>query len=297
MCTPPDQSIPIKTPRTSTPSLKIVVANHVDKRMNHSDTLTADNKASLDKRKGKTLTLSTKKTNQQGQNSNKTGRQGQNSKKSDQQGQNGKKTNQNSTRLYDQTSTRDDFDRKYIAPNKKSIPPLKVTENNIDSFLNQLNTKPKPITKKYTTRSSVKQSKVSDNKTQSKGQENVTHKQQSNSIANKTTTKHQSYRSASPVVKLQHNKRNRATELPTASAISLSAFDFDDDGDGPLPKKPRQVDTSVSSSCNSSLEMSRLNASLLARGNTSKSFSMTPQKKGRNSKSKKQSPNKRPVSV
>lgn len=324
MCTPPDQSIPVKTPRTSTPSLKTVVANHVDKRMNHSDTLTTDNKAGLDQRKKKTLTLSTKKTdeqgqnskkidqqvqnkktNQQGQNSKKTGQQDQSSKKTDQQGQNSKKTDQycqngkkTSTRVCDQTSTRGDFDHKYIVTSKKSVPLLKVTENNIDSFLNQLNTKPKPVTKKYTTRSSIKQSKVSHHKTQSKGQENVTHKQQSSSsIANKTITKKQSYQSASPVVKLQQNKHNRAMELPIASAIGLSAFDFDDEEDRPVTKKPRQVDTSASSSCNSSLEMSRLNASLLARGNTSKSFSMTPQKKGRNAKSKKQSPNKRTVSV
>lgn len=325
MCTPPDQSIPVETPRTSTPSLKTVVANHVDKRMNYSDTLTAANKAGLDQKKRKTLTLSTKKTDQQGQNSKKTDQedqnskksntQGQNSKKTDQQGQKNKKTSQQdqsskktnrqdqngkkiSTKLCDQASTRDDFDHKYITTNKKSIPPLKVTENNIDSFLNQLNTKPKPVTKKYTTRSSVKQSKTSDNKTQNKGQENVTHRQQlSSSIANKTAMKKQSYQSASPVVKLQQNKRNRVTELPIASAIGLSAFDFDDEEDQPVTKKPRQVDTSVNSSCNSSLEMSRLNASLLARGNTSKSFSMTPQKKGRNSKSKKQSPTKRAVSV
>ena len=304
MCTPPDQSIPVKTPRTSTPSLKTVVANHVDKRINHSDTLTTGNKAGLDQRKSKTLTLSTKKIDQQGQKNKKSDQQGQNSKKTDQQGgQNSKKTDQQgqnskktSTRLCNQANTKDDC--KYIASNKKSVPPLKVTENNIDSFLNQLNTKPKPATKKYTTRSSVKQSKASDHKTQSKGQENVTHKQQSStSIANKTTMKKkQGYQSASPVVKLQQNKRNR-TELPIASAIGLSAFDFDDEEDRPVTKKPRQDDTSVSSSCNSSLEMSRLNASLLARGNTSKSFSMTPQKKGRNSKGKKQSPTKRAVSV
>ena len=263
--------------------------------MDCSDTLTTGNKVGLDQRRGKILTLSTKKIDQKGQNSKKTDQQGQNSKKINQQGQNGKKTNQNGTRFCNQTSTRDNpDDGKYVAP-KKSIPPLKVTENNIDSFLNQLNTKPKPITKKYTTRSSVKQSKVPDNKTHNKGQENP--KEQSSSSNNKTIIKHQSCRPASPVVKLQQNKRNRVTELPIPSAIGLSAFDFDDDEDGPVIKKPRQVDSSVSSSCNSSLEMSRLNASLLARGNTSKSFSMTPQKKGRNSKSKKQSPNKRPVSA
>lgn len=282
MCTPPDQSIPVKTPRTSTPSLKTIVANHVDKRLDHNNTLTTASKI-FDQRKGKALPLSTKKANQQNQN--------------------GKKMDhQNSKRLCDQTNTRDDVDdHKYVTNKKKSALPLKVTENNIDSFLNQLSTKPKPVTKKYSTRSTVKQSQISDGKKQYKAQENVTLKKQSNDVINKTVVKQQqSYQPASPVVKLQQNKWKRAAELPKISTTGLSAFDFNDDDDDddsqPLNKKPRRANSSSSSSCNSSLEMSRLNASLLARGNTSKSFSMTPQKKGRNSKNKKHSPNKRPVS-
>lgn len=263
----------MKTPRTSTPSLKTIVASCADKRLDHSNTMTTVNKRSLDQfdqRKGTALTVSTKK--------------------SDQQNQNCKKTNQNISKLCDKANTRDGFDDgKGATHSKKSVLPLKVTEKNIDSFLNQLSSKPRPVTKKYSTRSSVKQSQVLNGKKQTKGQEN-THKKQ----PSKPAVKQQSYRSASPVVKLQQNKRNRLNEAPV---ISLSAFDFNDDDDNqPASKKPRQVDTSTSSSCNSSLEMSRLNASLLARGNTSKSFSMTPQKKGRNSKNKKQSPNKKPVS-
>lgn len=271
MCTPPDQSIPVKTPRTSTPSLKTI---HIDKRLDHSDTLTTGGKGGFDQRKGKAFTLTTKKA--------------------DQQSQNFKKTNQNGKKVCDQTNTRDGFDNRNCVTHKKSVLPLKVTENNIDSFLNQISTKPKLVTKKYSTRSSVKQSQVSDDKKQNKGQEFITHKKQPNNTSNKTTMKQQSHRPASPAVKLQQNKRNRMNEFPV---VGLSAFDFDDDEIQPVSKKPRQVNSSTtSSSCNSSLEMSQLNASLLARGNTSRSFSMTPQKKGRNSKSKKQSPNKRPVS-
>ena len=346
MCTPPDQSILVKTPRTSTPSLKTVVGNHIDKRLDHGETSSTCNKTGLDQSKEKAFTLSTKKTDQQAQSSNKTNQQGQSSyktnrqdhnskktnqpgqdskkteqrgqisNKTDQQGHNSNKTNQptqgskktdkqgqsskitnqqgqNSKKADHQSSKKlceknkkDGFDdHKWVAPTKKSAPPLRVTEDNIDSFLNQLSTKPKPVTKKYTTRSSVKQSKVLEDKTQNK--ENVTKKEKSYNII---SIKQQS---ASPVVKLQQAKCNRITELPQSS---LSAFDFDDDEGVPVPvtKKARQVDTSVSSSCDSSLEMSRLNASLLARGNTSKSFSMTPQKKGRNKRS---SPNKKPVSV
>ena len=273
VCTPPDQSIPVKTPRTSTPSLKTIIASCVDKKLDHSNTVTTANKRRFDhfdQRKGTTLTVNTKKN--------------------DQQSQNCKKTNQNTNRLCDKANTRDDLDdRKRVTHNKKSVLPLKVTEKNIDSFLNQLNSKPRPVIKKYSTRSSVKQSLVTDGKQQTKQQENVTHKKQ----PVKPAVKQQSYRSASSVVKLQQNKHNRLNEVPV---INLSAFDFNDDDNQPMSKKPRQVDTSTSSSCNSSLEMSRLNASLLARGNTSKSFSMTPQKKGRNPKNKRQSPNKKPVS-
>ena len=370
MCTPPDQSILVKTPRTSTPSLKTVVGNHVDKRLNHGETSSAGNKAGLDS-KGKVLPLSVKKTDQQAQSSNKTNQQGLSSKKTDQQGHNSKKTNQpgqdckktdqqgqnssktdqkgqgskktdqqgHSSKITNQPSKKTDQlgqnskktlhpcqgskktnqqgqrskiinqegqngkkadhqshknlckrdkkdgfdDHKWVAPTKKSASPLRVTENNIDSFLNQLSSKPMPVTKKYTTRSSVKQLKVLDNKAQNK--ENVTKKEKP------YTNVGIKQRSASPVVKLQQAKRHRITVLPQNS---LSAFDFDDDESVPVTKKARQIDTSVSSSCNSSLEMSRLNASLLARGSTSKSFSMTPQKKGRNKRSP---PNKKPVSV
>lgn len=273
--TPPDQSIPVKTPRTSTPSLKTLVPSHVDKTLDQSDTLTAGDKRGFDQRKGKALTLRTKKT--------------------DQQSQNCKKLKQNEKKLCDQTNMRDNRDdRKCVSNNKKSVPPLTVTENNIDNFLNQLNTKPRPAIIKYRTRSSVRQSQVSNDKKQNTRQENITHKKQPNISNNKTSIKQPSCPPVTPVVRLQQNKRSRMTEVP--AAVSLAAFDFDDDDDKqPVSKKPRQVDSSASSA-NSSLEMSRLNASLLSRGNTSKSFSMTPQKKGRSSKSKRQSPNKRPVS-
>jgi len=267
----------VKTPRTSTPSLKTIISNHVnknDKRLNNNDTLTTGSKGGPDQRKKNIPTLGTKKTDQQSRSNN---------------DQNGKK-------LSDQTNKKDDFDHK-CATHKKSVLPMKVTENNLDNFLNQLNTKPKPVTKKYRTRSSVKQSTHAPNDKQqskSKGQEN-THKQSHNAI-NKTRAMQKSYQPASPVVKLQQIKRSKVTEAPSVSAISLSAFDFDDDESQPISKKPHQVDSSTNSSCNSSLEMSRLNASLLARGNTSKSFSMTPQKKARNAKSKKQPSTKKPVS-
>lgn len=234
-------------------------------------------KDNSDQRKGKALTLSTRKPNQQNQN--------------------GKKTHQNVKMLHDQKNARDKFDDHKCVTHKKSIPPLKVTESNIDSFLNQLNDKPRPVTKKYTTRSSVKQSQAPSDKKLNKEQEDITSKKQpNNSIVNKTSRVQHSYQSASPVVKLQQTKRNRVPEVPNITAIGLSAFDFDDDNDQPLGKKPRKVNTSTSSSCNSSLEMSRLNASLLARGNTSKSFSMTPQKKTRNPKGKRrQSSYKKPL--
>lgn len=284
VCTPPDQSIPAKTPRTSTPSLKTTVSNHInknDKKVEHSDILTTGSKGGIDQRKRKALTLSTKKT--------------------DQQSQHGRSNNdQNGKRLSNQTNTKDDFDYACAAHNKKSVLPMKVTENNIDNFLNQLNTKPKPVTKKYTTRSSVKQStQVPNDKQQSKskGQENVTHQKQSRSVINKISGMQKSYQPTSPVVKLQQIKRSRVTEAPSVSAIRLSAFNFDDDESQPVSKKPCQVDSSINSSSNSSLEMSQLNASLLARGNTSKSFSMTPQKKARNAKSKKQPSIKKPVSI
>ena len=264
----------MKTPRTSTPSLKTIVASCVDKRLDHSNTVTTANRRKFDQfdqRKGTALTVSTKKN--------------------DQKSQNCKKLNQNTSKLCDKANTRDGLDdhKRVTTHNKKSVLPLKVTEKNIDSFLNQLGSKPRPITKKYTTRSSVKQSLVSDGKQPTKRQQNITHKK----LSIKPAVQQQSNQPASPVVRLQQNKRNRLNEAPV---ISLSAFDFDDDDNQPVSKKPRQVDTSASSSCNSSLEMSRLNASLLARGNTSKSFSMTPQKKGRNPKNKRQSPNKKPVS-
>ena len=188
--------------------------------------------------------------------------------------------NQNTKPLSDRSNKRpvDNTDHNLT---KKSTTPVVVTANNIDSFIDQIAVKPKLFIKKYSTRSTVKQS----NSSKPAVPRNLPPKK----LPTKTTALQKSYKPVSPVVKLQQKRSREIREAITKSTTDLSTFDFDDD-DGVQPpiKKSRHINSSANSSCSSSIDVSTSRV---------KSFDMVPQKKGKKGNKKQQPVNRRPIST
>ena len=196
--------------------------------------------------------------------------------------QKNKMANQNTKPLSDRSNKRP-IDKTDHNPTKKGPAPMVVTANNIDSFIDQIAVKPKLSIKKYSTRSTVKQSNSS---------KTVVSK---NLPPKKLPTKNaaalqKSYKPVSPVVKLQQKRSREMREAFTKSTTDLSTFDFDDDVMPPI-KKSKQINSSANSSCSSSVDVS------MSRVNNQKKFDMVPQKKGKKGNKKQPPVNKRPITT
>jgi len=192
--------------------------------------------------------------------------------------------NQNTKPLSDRSNKRP-VDNTDHNPTKKGSAPVVVTANNIDSFIDQIAVKPKLFIKKYSTRSTVKQS----NSSKSAVPRNLPTKKLSTKA---TAALQKSYKPVSPVVKLQQKRSREIREAITKSITDLSTFDFDDDDDVQPPiKKSRLINSSANSSCSSSVDVST------SRVNIQKSFDMVPQKKGKKGSKKQQPVNRRPIST
>jgi len=190
-----------------------------------------------------------------------------------------KMVNQNTKPLSDQSNKRPVDKSSNINHNftKKGSGPMVVTASNIDSFIDQITVKPKLFIKKYSTRSTVKQS----NSTKPAVPKNLPPKK----LPAKTTAALQkSYKPVSPVVKLQQKRSREMSEAITKPNTDLSTFDFDDEDDVQLPiKKSRRMNNSVDSSCSSSVDVSTSKV---------KSFEMVPRKKGKKGNKKQQPVNR-----
>ena len=326
MCTPTNQSIPVKTPRTSTPSLKHVThtksvtgtagKNTPDDQISElgqkhkpdqksktvlgrqsKTTINPQTKVIADQ-KGKAAPLDQKKkttsgtvvNNQPNKIPNQRGKEILDHKSKNQQHKvtSQRKTkpadckNKTTTKPLTELTNKRPVDKTSITDHKKG--PVTVTANNIDSFIDQIAVKPKVIVKKYSTRSTVKQS----NSNKPAAPKNIHPKK----LPIKTTALQKSYKPVSPVVKLQQKRNREMKEAVTKSTNDLSTFDFDDDNDVQPPiKKSRHINSSANSSCSSSVDVS------MSRVNNQKSFDMVPQKKGKKGNKKQQPVNRRPVST